>query len=44
MGKKKQQQKIGSPVRKELQYSKSEMVRLVGRRENGEESWIAGIS
>lgn len=37
-------QKIGSPVRKELQYSKYENVQLVGRNENGEEGAIAGIS
>ena len=30
--------------RKELQYSKYEMIRLVGITENGKESWIAEIS
>ena len=29
--------------RKELQYSKYEMIRLVGVTENGKESWIAEI-
>ena len=30
--------------RKELQYSKYEMIRLVGITEDGKESWIAEIS